>query len=121
MPEPLADPNVRLLALVDLLLVLKMIALANYTSFLRLRRRVYATPEDYAMRAATPPARPDEDIERVRRAHRNDLENILPFFVVSFLTCSPSPRTAPPRSTSGASSRRGSCTASSTSGGRSHI
>src|SRR6266851_2786704 len=56
MPEPLADPNVRLLALVDLLLVLKMIALANYTSFLR-----------------------------VRRAHRNDLENILPFFVVSFL------------------------------------
>jgi len=85
MPEPLADPNVRLLALVDLLLVLKMIALGNYTSFLRLRRRVYATPEDYALRAATPAARADEDIERVRRAHRNDLENILPFFVVSFL------------------------------------
>ena len=85
MPEPLADPNVRLLALVDLLLVLKMIALGSYTSFLRLRRQVYATPEDYALRAATPPAGPDEDIERVRRAHRNDLENILPFFVVSFL------------------------------------
>src|SRR5206468_5485681 len=41
--------------------------------------------EDYALRAATPPARADEDIERVRRAHRNDLENILPFFVLSFL------------------------------------
>jgi len=81
----LTDPNVRLLALVDLLLVLKMIALGNYTSILRLRRHVYATPEDYALRAVTPPARPDEDIERVRRAHRNDLENILPFFVVSFL------------------------------------
>jgi len=85
MPELLADPNVRLLALVDLLLVLKMVALGNYTSFLRLRRQVYATPEDYALRAATPPARTDADIERVRRAHRNDLENILPFFVVSFL------------------------------------
>ena len=85
MPELLADPNVRLLALVDLLLVLKMVALGNYTSFLRLRRQVYATPEDYALRAATPPGRPDADIERVRRAHRNDLENILPFFVVSFL------------------------------------
>lgn len=24
----------------------------------------------------------NEDVERVRRAHRNDLENILPFFVV---------------------------------------
>ena len=71
MPEPLADPNVRLLALVDLLLVLKMIALGSYTSFLRLRRRVYATPEDYALRAATPPAGPDEDIERVRRRRRS--------------------------------------------------
>ena len=84
MPELLADPNVRLLALVDLLLVLKMVALGNYTSFLRLRRQVYATPEDYALRAATPPARTDADIERVRRAHRNDLENILPFFLVGF-------------------------------------
>jgi uncharacterized MAPEG superfamily protein len=84
MPELLADPTFRLLALVDLLLVLKMAALGNYTSILRLRRHVYATPEDYAMRAKTPGGR-DEDIERVRRAHRNDLENIPPFFVVSFL------------------------------------
>jgi glutathione S-transferase len=85
MPELLADPNLRLLALVDLLLVLKMILLGNYTSFLRLRRSVFATPEDYALRATTPPVGLDEDIERVRRAHRNDLENILPFFVVSFI------------------------------------
>src|SRR5947199_7356809 len=83
MPEPLADPNVRLLALVDLLLVLKMIALGIYTSFLRLRRQVDAAPEAYALRAATPPAGPDEDIERVRRAHLNDLENVLPCFGVS--------------------------------------
>jgi uncharacterized MAPEG superfamily protein len=81
----LADPNVRLLALVDLLLVLKMLVMGNYTSFLRLRRNVFATPEDYALRATTPPVGLDEDIERVRRAHRNDLENILPFFVVSFI------------------------------------
>jgi uncharacterized MAPEG superfamily protein len=84
MPELLADPTFRLLALVDLLLVLKMAALGNYTSILRLRRHVYATPEDYALRAKTPGGH-DEDIERVRRAHRNDLENIPPFFVVSFL------------------------------------
>jgi len=84
MPELLADPTFRLLALVDLLLVLKMAALGNYTSILRLRRHVYATPEDYALRAKTPGGR-DEDIERARRAHRNDLENIPPFFVVSFL------------------------------------
>ena len=27
----------------------------------------------------------DEDVERVRRAHRNDLENVLPFIVIGFL------------------------------------
>lgn len=27
----------------------------------------------------------DEEVERVRRAHRNDLENILPFFAIGFL------------------------------------
>ncbi|TMW39423.1 hypothetical protein DOY81_015497 [Sarcophaga bullata] len=26
----------------------------------------------------------DPDVERVRRAHRNDLENIVPFFVIGF-------------------------------------
>ncbi|KAH8403568.1 hypothetical protein KR009_008575 [Drosophila setifemur] len=27
----------------------------------------------------------DPNVERVRRAHRNDLENILPFFAIGFL------------------------------------
>lgn len=27
----------------------------------------------------------DEEVERVRRAHRNDLENVLPFFVIGLL------------------------------------
>jgi uncharacterized MAPEG superfamily protein len=79
----LAQPAVRLFAVVYLLLVLKMMLVGNYTSMLRLRRNVFATPEDYALRGAAPVVA-DEDIERVRRAHRNDLENILPFFAVGF-------------------------------------
>jgi prostaglandin-E synthase 1 len=81
----LLAPAVRLFTLVSLLLVLKMILVGSYTSVLRLRRNVFATGEDYAWRGARPPAVPDEDIERVRRAHRNDLENILPFFTVGLL------------------------------------
>src|SRR5712691_6542763 len=80
----LALPAVRLFAVVYLLLVLKMVAVGFATSFLRIRRRVFATPEDYALRGANPTPVPDEDIERIRRAHRNDLENILPFFPVGF-------------------------------------
>jgi uncharacterized MAPEG superfamily protein len=80
----LADPVVRLFAVVYLLLVLKIAAVGSYTSVLRLRRKVFATPEDYKLQGLTPRPIVDEDIERVRRAHQNDLENILPFFIVGF-------------------------------------
>jgi uncharacterized MAPEG superfamily protein len=78
----LATPAVRLFAIVYLLLVVKMMVVGFATTALRLRRKVFATPEDYALNRANPPPVPDEDIERIRRAHRNDLENILPFFAV---------------------------------------
>jgi len=80
----LAAPAVRLFALVSALLVLKMMLLGLYTTSLRLRRKVFATPEDYAFQRAAPPAGPDEDVERARRAHQNDLENILPFLAIGF-------------------------------------
>ncbi|HUI26413.1 MAG TPA: MAPEG family protein [Candidatus Kryptonia bacterium] len=73
-------PALQTLGVVYLILVLKMVAVGSYTSVFRIRRGHYATPEDFALQGLTPPAAPDEDIERARRAHRNDLENILPFF-----------------------------------------
>ncbi|XP_055613815.1 microsomal glutathione S-transferase 1-like, partial [Uranotaenia lowii] len=47
---------------------------------------VFANPEDAAtVSRKLQPVFNDPDVERVRRAHRNDLENILPYFLVSFL------------------------------------
>ena len=80
----LGDPIVRLYAVVYALLVLKIAAVGTYTSVLRLGRKVYATPEDYALQGMAARTTRDEDIERVRRAHQNDLENVLAFFVVGF-------------------------------------
>ena len=80
----LANPALRLFAIVSLILVLKMAAVGVYTSTLRIGRKVYATPEDYALQGMQAKAVGDADIERIRRAHQNDLENILPFFVVGF-------------------------------------
>jgi prostaglandin-E synthase 1 len=85
MPTIYAMPAVRLFAIVAVLLVLKMMAVGSYTSYLRIRRRVYATPEDYALQGLAPRGTVDPDIERVRRAHQNDLENVLPFLVAGFL------------------------------------
>jgi uncharacterized MAPEG superfamily protein len=54
------------------------------TAIIRIRRGAYITPEDYAFLGKTPTP-PDETVERWRRAHRNDLESILPFLIVAFL------------------------------------
>jgi uncharacterized MAPEG superfamily protein len=80
-----ASPALRLFGICYLILVLKMVAVGAYTSVLRIRGKVYASPEDYEFQRLTPAPSPNEDIERARRAHRNDLENILPFFGVGLL------------------------------------
>jgi uncharacterized MAPEG superfamily protein len=72
----------RLYAICALLLVLKMLALAAFTSSIRIRRRVFASPEDYRFQGQEPSPRIDADVERARRAHRNDLENVLPFLAI---------------------------------------
>ncbi len=84
MNELLGNSAVQLFGVCYLLLVLKMVALGGYTSVLRIRRRVYASPEDYKVQGVRAKAAgtTDADIERVRRAHRNDLETVLPFFGV---------------------------------------
>jgi len=51
---------------------------------LRNLRRKYISPEDYTF-LKRQPAAPDEQIERIRRAHRNDLEEVLPFLIVGLL------------------------------------
>jgi glutathione S-transferase len=79
----LDDPVYHLLAVVSVLLVFKMMLVGTWTSVIRIRRSVYATPEDYAFRGLAAGAGVDADVERTRRAHRNDLENVLPFLAVA--------------------------------------
>uniref|UniRef100_A0A3F2YU05 Microsomal glutathione S-transferase 1 n=2 Tax=Anopheles christyi TaxID=43041 RepID=A0A3F2YU05_9DIPT len=67
-------------------LVLKMLLMSPLTSLYRIRNMAFASPEDTVMISKKlVPKYDDQDVERVRRAHRNDLENILPFFVIGFL------------------------------------
>lgn len=73
-----------------LALALKMLVLALLTSRQRFAKRVFASPEDYAALRLQPQER-DSDVERYRRAHRNDLENILPFFIVGAIYAATGP------------------------------
>lgn len=66
------------------ILVLKMMAMSVLTARQRFRKKVFANPED------TPAAKgkvkfDDPDVERIRRGHLNDLENIPIFLLIALL------------------------------------
>ncbi|XP_035914583.1 microsomal glutathione S-transferase 1-like [Anopheles stephensi] len=62
---------------------LKMLLMSVLTGLLRGSKKVFSNPED--VKPGGKLAYDDPDVERVRRAHRNDMENILPYFIISFL------------------------------------
>ncbi|KAK8382273.1 hypothetical protein O3P69_015302 [Scylla paramamosain] len=78
-------------------LCLKMLFMGPLTGHYRKSRGIFLNPED--ARAFGPPnstCRIDPEVERVRRAHQNDVENIPVFIVLAslFLLTSPSAFTA---------------------------
>ncbi len=86
----IADANVRTLLEVDTLLVVGLMLMTGYTTLARYGAKVYATPEDYALNGRALPAEPvvsalAAPVARARRIHRNHLENVLPFLVLSAL------------------------------------
>ncbi|XP_001369224.3 prostaglandin E synthase isoform X2 [Monodelphis domestica] len=75
------------------ILVIKMYLVAVITGQVRLRKKAFANPEDALKHGGLQFCRTDPDVERCRRAHGNDLENILPFLflgsIYSFLNPDP--------------------------------
>lgn len=76
------------------ILALKLFALVPLTAVNRFRKGAFANPEDLTDPKKQKVKLDDPDVERVRRAHHNDLENILPFFAVGFLYCLTNPALA---------------------------
>ncbi|XP_001863047.2 microsomal glutathione S-transferase 1 [Culex quinquefasciatus] len=65
-------------------LVVKMLLMSILTGMQRFRKKAFVNPEDIATMPKLKLKTDDPDVERVRRAHQNDLENILPYFVLAF-------------------------------------
>lgn len=67
----------------------KMMLMSTTTAFYRLTRKAFANPEDCVSFGKGENAkkflRIDDRVERVRRAHLNDLENIVPFLGIGLL------------------------------------
>ncbi|XP_016390286.1 microsomal glutathione S-transferase 1-like [Sinocyclocheilus rhinocerous] len=71
------------------IVVLKMMLMSFMTSYFRLTKQVFSNLEDTTLVKTTEDrkrlVRVDPDVERVRRCHLNDLENIVPFVVIGLL------------------------------------
>uniref|UniRef100_UPI0037E7FADE microsomal glutathione S-transferase 1-like n=1 Tax=Semicossyphus pulcher TaxID=241346 RepID=UPI0037E7FADE len=68
--------------------IVKMLLMAPLTAFYRFSRGAFANEEDVATKSAEErkkQLRTHPDVERVRRCHQNDLENIVPFVVLGLL------------------------------------
>ncbi|XP_078530156.1 microsomal glutathione S-transferase 1 [Lissotriton helveticus] len=71
------------------IVLLKMMLMSLCTAYFRLTRKAFANPEDAGVHSKGEGAkkflRTDPDVERVRRCHLNDLENIVPFIGIGLL------------------------------------
>ncbi|CAL8096704.1 unnamed protein product [Orchesella dallaii] len=92
----IADSVFQSYAFFSAILVLKMLVMSLLTARQRFAKKIFANPEDVKHDKKAKVDYTDVDVERVRRAHQNDLENILPFFVIGLLYCftHPDPTTA---------------------------
>ena len=65
-------------------LVIKMMAMSIITGRLRKKHGVPASPEDVVFLKGKTPVESHADVDRVRRAHLNDVENIPLYFFAGF-------------------------------------
>ncbi len=72
--------------------LVKLMSMAALTAMKRVSKDVYANPEDLKLtRNQLAVVTTDPDVERLRRNHLNDIENIVPFVLVGFFYVATNP------------------------------
>src|SRR3954449_11492286 len=86
LPDLLRElPGFRLFAICTFVLVIKMYVLGGMTAGTRGRSKVILNREDLGKSGTDAASAEHADVARYLRAHRNDLENILPFFTLGLV------------------------------------
>jgi microsomal prostaglandin-E synthase 1 len=85
MPQMMNDPAFRAYSIACSILVFKMFAVAMMTAATRSRLKQFLNPEDAKVLGGADVTQEHPDVQRMLRMHRNDLENILPFFTVGLI------------------------------------
>ncbi|XP_046968684.1 uncharacterized protein LOC124536233 [Vanessa cardui] len=90
---PISNPIVQSYILYSAILALKLISLSALTGLTRMTRGIYANPEDAKILRGKVKF-DDPTVERIRRAHLDDLENIPAFWILGALYVTTGPATA---------------------------
>jgi glutathione S-transferase len=85
MPQMMNDAAFRAYAIACSILVFKMLAAGILTATTRTRVKQFLNPEDARMSGGAGVKEEHPEVLRTLRLHRNDLENILPFFTVALI------------------------------------
>ncbi|XP_005110982.1 microsomal glutathione S-transferase 1 [Aplysia californica] len=77
------------------LVIIKTMAMSFVTAYFRITMKVYANEEDVAFDKKKTNKGPQihPTVERVRRCHQNDLENVIPFVLMGLLYVATGPTT----------------------------
>ncbi|XP_072309441.1 microsomal glutathione S-transferase 1-like [Eucyclogobius newberryi] len=72
------------------IVTVKLLLMGPLTAYYRFTRKAFENVEDAAVHSSKPDdkkrlVRKDEDVERARRCHQNDLENIVPFVLIGLM------------------------------------
>jgi uncharacterized MAPEG superfamily protein len=81
MAELMTNPAFRVYCICVSILVMNLILLAFATGFVRGNKKSLLNPEDAGFTAKPE----DEAVTRIRNAHRNAIENLMPFFTIGLL------------------------------------
>lgn len=79
------SPVLKLYALVASLLAVHMLLLALWTGTVRAMRKTFVNPEDAKLNKAAQADQDHPDVLRVKRAHQNAIENVLPFLAIGLV------------------------------------
>ncbi|XKL69014.1 hypothetical protein PGB90_006783 [Kerria lacca] len=66
-------------------LIIKMFLMSLLTGFTRYKKKTFISPEDVGLATQGKVKYDDPDVERIRRAHLNDVENIPIFLITGIL------------------------------------
>ena len=80
--SPAMDAPFRIYVVACIVLCLQLLALGGWTGAVRLSRKKYVSPEDAKAFKGSAVDAEDPEVQRVKRAHLNALENAVPFIVV---------------------------------------